>query len=333
MIRIVLGLAALFIIMGDAETARLDMVAINNAQFGEREPKGIDATVVKAQILLDRSRFSPGLIDGRGGENFNKALRAFQAANGLSADGTLTRETWDKLVATSSRPALVPYDLTREDVQGPFAKRIPARMERMAQLHRLGYQNAVEKMAERFHTSEQLLERLNPGIGFRKAGQKLLVPDVGRGDPPGGIANVEVDKSARLVRVLNSDGKVLAAYPASIGSQEKPAPSGLAVVNRVVHNPTYHYNPDFHFKGVRTNRPFTIAAGPNNPVGSVWIDLSINGYGIHGTADPGKIGKSFSHGCIRLTNWDAEDLASEVQKGTKVIFKDETEEALDDGAK
>jgi len=103
--------------------------------------------------------------------------------------------------------------------------------------------------------------------------------------------------------------------------------SGMAEIKRVVHNPTYHYDPRFAFKGVKTKRPFTIAAGPNNPVGSVWIDLSIESYGIHGTPEPGKIGATFSHGCIRLTNWDAEDLASMVQKGTKVNFKDDMTDA------
>ncbi|MER9009045.1 L,D-transpeptidase [Mesorhizobium sp. M0894] len=199
----------------------------------------------------------------------------------------------------------------------------------MARLSRLGYRNAAEKLAERFHISEPLLQRLNPGIGFRKAGTKLLVPDIDRGDPGAAIAAVEVDKEARVLRALDPSGKALAVYPASIGSDEKPAPSGQAEVKRVVHNPTYHYDPHFAFKGVKTKRPFTIAAGPNNPVGSIWIDLSIESYGIHGTPEPGKIGKTFSHGCIRLTNWDAEDLASMVQKGTKVTFKDEMADAGD----
>ncbi|TPI47648.1 murein L,D-transpeptidase [Mesorhizobium sp. B2-9-1] len=320
---VIAGLA-LALACGGTLAAKLDLAAVNQAQFSEGEPKGVDPMVLRAQILLDRARFSPGLIDGRLSDNFSKAVAAFQAANGLPSDGKLTRETWDKLAATFAGPVLINYEVTAKDVRGPFTRRIPARMERMAHLKRLGYRSAREKLAERFHVSEQLLRLLNPKAGFRKADTTLVVPDVGRGDPPAAVASVEVDKGARQVRALDASGKALAVYPASIGSEEKPAPSGMAEVKRVVHNPTYRYNPKFGFKGVKSKRPFTIAKGPNNPVGSVWIDLSIESYGIHGTPDPGKIGTTFSHGCIRLTNWDAEDLAAMVKPGTKVDFKDET---------
>ncbi|MER9237513.1 L,D-transpeptidase [Mesorhizobium sp. M0633] len=331
MIRLLLVFAAtLALACGVARAAKLDPTTVNQAQFTIGEPTGVDPMLLKAQILLDRARFSPGLIDGRLSQNFAKAVAAFQVANGLPPDGKLSPQTWSKLIATSAKPVLVTYEVMRKDVRGPFTRRIPARLERMARLRRLGYRNAVERLAERFHVSEQLLRMLSPGTRFRKPGTTLVVPDVGRGDPPAGVAVVEVDKGARLVRVLDRAGKWLAVYPASIGSEEKPAPSGMAEVRRVVHNPTYHYDPDFAFKGVKTKRPFTIAAGPNNPVGSVWIDLSIESYGIHGTPEPGKIGTTFSHGCIRLTNWDAEDLASMVQPGTKVEFKDEIAQAADE---
>ena len=315
---------ALALACGGTLAAKLDLAAVNQAQFSEGEPKGVDPMLLRAQILLDRARFSPGLIDGRLSDNFSKAVAAFQAANGLPSDGKLTRETWDKLAATFAGPVLINYEVTAKDVRGPFTRRIPARMERMAHLTRLGYRNAREKLAERFHVSEQLLRLLNPKTGFRKANTTLVVPDVGLSGPPAAVASVEVDKGTRQVRALDASGKALAVYPASIGSEEKPAPSGAAEVRRVVRNPTYHYNPKFAFKGVRSKRPFTIAKGPNNPVGSVWIDLSIESYGIHGTPDPGKIGTTFSHGCIRMTNWDAEDLAAMVKPGTKVEFKDET---------
>lgn len=243
MIRLLVAATAFLLACGGAEAAKLNLTAVNQAQFASDTPKGLNPAVLKAQILLDRARFSPGLIDGHLGESFTKALSAFQTANGLPSDGKLTREIWDKLLATSSSPVLVTYELTRKDVRGPFTKRIPARLERMARLSRLGYHNAAEKLAERFHISEPLLRRLNPGIGFRKAGTKLLVPDIGRGDPPAAIAEVEVDKKARVLRALDPSGKALAVYPASIGSDEKPAPSGQAEVKRVVHNPTYHYDP------------------------------------------------------------------------------------------
>jgi lipoprotein-anchoring transpeptidase ErfK/SrfK len=325
MIRLLLVVAlALALACGGTLAAKLDLAAVNQAQFSESQPKGVDPMVLRAQILLDRARLSPGLIDGRFSNNFSKAVAAFQSANGLPPDGKLTRETWNKLVATFAGPVLINYQVTGKDMRGPFTRRIPARMERMAHLKRLGYRNASEELAERFHVSEQLLRLLNPKTGFRKADTTLVVPDVGRRDPPAAVAVVEVDKGTRQVRALDPSGKALAVYPASIGSEEKPAPSGVAEVKRVVHNPTYHYNPKFAFKGVRSKRPFTIAKGPNNPVGSVWIDLSIESYGIHGTPDPGKIGTTFSHGCIRLTNWDAEDLAAMVKPGTKVDFKDET---------
>lgn len=328
--RLVLLVAvALALACGGAGAAKLDPATVNQAQFTVEEPKGFSPVLLKAEILLARARFSPGLIEGRASENFARAVRAFQTANGLPSDGKLTRETWDRLMATSASPVLVAYELTRKDLRGPFTRHIPARLERMARLPRLGYHNATERLAERFHISEQLLRRLNPGIGFRKVGTKLLVPDVGRADPPTAIAGVEVDKGARQVRVLDASGKWLAVFPASIGSDEKPAPSGEAEIKRVVRNPTYHYDPDFAFKGVKAKRPFTIAAGPNNPVGSVWIDLSIESYGIHGTPEPGKIGATFSHGCIRLTNWDAGDLAAMVRKSTKVSFKDEMANAGD----
>jgi lipoprotein-anchoring transpeptidase ErfK/SrfK len=138
--------------------------------------------------------------------------------------------------------------------------------------------------------------------------------------PTAKAARIEVDKSRKVLTVLGKDGQLLAVYPATIGSTEKPAPSGTLKVTAITQNPTYRYNPEYRFKEIKSKEPFTIKPGPNNPVGSIWINLSAKGYGIHGTPEPSKVSKTESHGCIRLTNWDAKDLAAMVQKGIPVAF-------------
>jgi lipoprotein-anchoring transpeptidase ErfK/SrfK len=174
-------------------------------------------------------------------------------------------------------------------------------------------------LAEKFHIDPGLLTQLNPKASLETAGTKIMVPNVARKPSEGKVAKVVVDKSHRTVRALDGEGKLVSFYPASVGSEERPAPSGTLPIRSVVENPTYHYTPKLKFKGVKTKKPFEIAAGPNNPVGSTWIDLG-DGYGIHGTPEPQNIGKTESHGCVRLTNWDAQALAKTVRKGIKVDF-------------
>jgi len=304
-----------------AKPAALDLKAVNEAQFSEKRGKGISLAILKAQILLDRARFSPGTIDGRGGENFDKAVAAFAKAQGLKDDG-LTKELFDKLAATSTEPVVQEYAITAEDVKGPFVPRIPAKMEDMASLDRLGYRNEVEALAEKFHMDEGLLKALNPGKAFGRAGTAILVANVKNDKPGAKAAKLVVRKSEHALHALDKDGKLVAFYPASIGSEEKPAPSGSYKIERVAQNPTYTYNPKYKFKGVKSDKPFTIKPGPNNPVGAVWIDLSLESYGIHGSPDPAKVGKTYSHGCVRLTNWDVKQLAQMVEKGTPVEFVD-----------
>jgi len=207
-------------------------------------------------------------------------------------------------------------------VKGPFTPSIPSRMEDMSGLDRLDYTGPVELLAEKFHVAESLLRDLNHGRLLDRAGSVIVVPNVrdARGDDA--VARLEVDKQLKAVRAFTADGTLVSFYPASIGSQEKPAPSGTFRIRSVTRNPIYHYDPKFNFKGIKAEKPFTIRPGPNNPVGLVWIDLSKPSYGIHGTPDPTKIGKTQSHGCIRLTNWDALDLASRVRKGVEVAFLD-----------
>ena len=294
---------------------------INGAELSGA--KNSEIVNIKAQVLLDRARFSPGAIDGRRGENFSNALRAFQKENGLQENGELNAETWSKL-AQNSEPVVIEYTITAQDVKGPFAEEIPDKMEKKAELKRLDYTGADEMLAERFHMDEDLLTSLNPGKKFDKAGTVIAVANVNvkRVALNTKIGKIEVDKSRKQLRVLGPDGKLLAMYPASIGSEEKPAPSGTLKVVRVAKNPTYVYNPDFAFRGVKAKEEFKIAPGPNNPVGLVWIALNEKTYGIHGTPDPEKVGKAASHGCVRLTNWDALALAAMVRKGTTVEFID-----------
>jgi lipoprotein-anchoring transpeptidase ErfK/SrfK len=307
----------------DQHEPQLSAETVNAAAFsGPVSRRGPSAVVVKAQVLLDRLAFSPGAIDGRAQENFAKALAAFQQARGLEPTGRLDQETWQQLVDNNSVPALVDYEISDDDVKGPFTPRIPTGMEEMSKLEHLDYTSPEELLAEKFHVAQSLLRELNRGRPLDRAGTTIVVPNVRDARPDGAVARVEVDKANKAVRAFGEDGTLVAFYPATIGSQEKPAPSGTFRIRNVVRNPTYHYDPKFHFKGVKAQHRFTIRPGPNNPVGVVWIDLSKPSYGIHGTPDPTKIGKTESHGCIRLTNWDALDLAARVHKGVQVAFLD-----------
>lgn len=309
--------------LADAASARpLTADEVNAADFAAK-PKSPQALNLKAQILLDRAGFSPGAIDGRSGDNFANALRAFQKKNALNETGKLDQDTWGKL-APGSEPVLIAYTISAADLKGPFADEIPAKYQDKAKLKRLDYTSATEMFAERFHMDQEFFEELNRGKALDKAGTAILVANVEVKPVALGAkaAKLEVDKQNNIVRVLAKDGSLLGTYPASVGSDDKPAPSGTLKIIRVARNPTYTYDPEFKFRGVKSDEKLHIAAGPNNPAGSVWIALDQKSYGIHGAAEPSKVGKVDSHGCVRMTNWDALALAKIVRKGMPVEFVD-----------
>jgi lipoprotein-anchoring transpeptidase ErfK/SrfK len=309
--------------LADASSARpLTADDVNAAEFGAKQ-KSPQALNLKAQILLDRAGFSPGAIDGRGGDNFANALRAFQKKNALNETGKVDKDTWTKL-AQDNQPVLIEYAISAADLKGPFADDIPAKYQDKAKLKRLDYTSATEMLAERFHMDQEFFEELNRGKALDKAGAAILVANVNLKPVALGAkaTKLEVDKQSNIVRIVAKDGSLLSTYPASVGSDEKPAPSGTLKVIRVARNPTYTYDPEFKFRGVKANEKLHIAAGPNNPVGLVWIALDQKSYGIHGAAEPSKVGKVDSHGCVRMTNWDALALAKIVRKGMPVEFVD-----------
>jgi lipoprotein-anchoring transpeptidase ErfK/SrfK len=317
------GLAGLGF-MGSAQAQTLTLEAVNTANLAAKAEKGLSPAIVKAQVLLDRARFSPGAIDGRDGENVQNAIKAFEAARGLKVDGKLDEELWGKLNETLADPVLIAYTIGEDDVKGPFVDKIPDKLEDQAKLDRLGYAGAEELLSEKFHMDSDLLKALNPGKEFDRAGASIVVAnvDVESSGEPEKVARIEVVKGEHVLRALAEDGSLIAVYPASIGSEEKPAPSGTHKVKGIARNPTYTYNPEYAFKGVSAKEKFVVKPGPNNPVGSVWIDLSIDSFGIHGTPEPDKVGKAYSQGCVRLTNWDVAELAKMVRKGAEVTFRD-----------
>lgn len=313
------------------------------------------------QVRLDRLGFSPGEIDGTFGRMTSRAIGAFQEASDLPPTGKPGCPTWKALRARDPQAeTLTGHVLSEEDLAGPFAGRIPDDLMEQAELRELAFTSALEALGERFHASPDLLMRLNPKARLAP-GETLRVPNVvvdvddgvaaasqgpsatanGRdsnaapaaagptsrangqseGAAPRNDLTIEVTSEGSALRVLSAEGDVVFFAPVTVGSEHDPLPVGEWKVTEVSWNPKFHYSPELFWDADPTHAKAIIAPGPNNPVGIVWIDLTVPHYGIHGTPKPSLVGRSESHGCVRLTNWNAARVAKLARPGMKVVFK------------
>ncbi len=278
------------------------------------------AEITALQVFLDREGISPGVIDGKPGSNVNKAIIAWEAMTGQTIDPNNSEDILERLRFNGGLP-IVSYQITAADAAGPYVASIPEDYGQKAALPSMAYTSVTEALAERFHMDEGYLKALNPGVDFTLPGSTIKV--VNPGEPKKGqVTRIVANKRIKLLQAFDAAGNLVAAYPASIGSTDTPSPSGTHAVQRIALDPNYTYNPKINFKQGANDKILTIPPGPNGPVGSVWIALDKPTYGIHGTPEPSKIGKTQSHGCVRLTNWDARELAKMVSPGTIVQFID-----------
>lgn len=295
-----------------------DEIAIAGTQQYNPAPKQRSETITKLQIVMDRAGFSPGVIDGLNTQRFRKALATFnksqQQAISVNDPGRI-----DQLLIEKGGPAFVEYTITDEDLQYKYTPEIPHRYIEQASMGRINFKSIQEMLAERFHMDEAFLTELNAGADFGKAGTSIMVASFGK-DLQKRVTRIEADKTNLQLRAFDENGALVATYPASIGSQRTPSPTGTHKVRNKAQNPAYTYDPQGSSQPGQSNGLLLLPPGPNGPVGNAWIGLSKPTYGIHGTPEPSQIGISQSVGCIRLTNWDALELARLVKRGVEVIF-------------
>ena len=302
-----------------AAKASWTLEGLNNAEWYDNIGKGQFPVYARAHVMLNNAHASPGAIDGASGKNTLKAIASFQQINGIKPTGILTQETWDALIARQgSKPAFIEYTITDADLKGPYAQTIPHDYALQAKMKGLYYTRVTEMLGEKFHMDEDFLKKLNPKATFKKAGEKIIVANI-RNEVPEDIHLIVAHKGAKQLYLFNSRNQMIGSFPATIGSSDTPSPTGTYKITGVAPNPWYSYSPSNFIQGKNT-KPLSLPPGPNGPVGNIWIGLSKKSFGIHGTPNPSAISKTASHGCIRLTNWDANDLGKKVKSGVTVKF-------------
>lgn len=290
---------------------------IDAAQYdGGDLPAGQTALTAKVQVLLDRSGISPGVIDGFRGGMSESAIMAFERRAGLPMDGRMDPHVWNLLQAYTGEPLTTRYTITEADALGLVAS-IPTDYAEKAQMAELSYTSVAERLGERFHMDEKFIGFLNPGVALTPGATiNVVVPAKPLRSK---VTRIIVDKATRRVATYDAAGRMIADYPATVGSDATPSPAGDHRVVTVAMNPNYTYNPQRNFQQGDNDRPLLIPPGPNGPVGTVWIALSKPTYGIHGTPTPSQLFRNQSNGCVRLTNWDAEELARMVVPGVTTV--------------
>lgn len=312
-------------------------------ETGKSTTSFTETPTLRAQVILDHLGFSPGVINGTESQSYASALRGFQTANGLTESGKLDEATLDRMQQWRDVSATRLVVIPKAFAAGPFVPDFPKDAAEQAKLPVLGYRNLMEALAERFHTTPEMIVALNSPSTPVGAGRTLRVPNIpdadtlsasddarGWGDtlqrlgvsPTQPAAErVVVDKSESVLKVYGADDRLIAQFPATMGSEKDPLPIGTWKIQGVSRNPDFHYNPKLFWDVSNSKDAQILKPGPNSPVGVVWLDLNKPHYGIHGTNEPHTIGQAESYGCIRLTNWDAARLAQMVKPGTPAILQ------------
>lgn len=346
--------------------AAIDAMASNDDAAATPPAEDQPRPLMQAQVVLDRLGFTPGVVDGKMGLSTVNAIKGFQEAREMAVTGKLDQPTLQALAEWQRIPATRVVTITPEFANDQFVQ-IPEDRKEQAKLKRMGYSSLGEKLAERFHTTEDVLAELNPQllgatpaatapvsaptasapaakpVIAYAAGMQLRVPNVGAdrfdaaavkdanwaatlrmlgvGTQQPRAARIEVDKSDQVLRVFDGRGKLIAQFTATMGSSQFPLPLGTWKLQGTAYNPPWQYDPALLANADKSDPKLEIPPGPNNPIGIVWMDLSKEHYGIHGTDEPNRIGRAESNGCIRLTNWDAARLAQMIRPGIEAVFR------------